>query len=274
MAKNVNAKGRNSEPRHIRLYHRMTGSSAWQDLSGNAVKLLIAIMRLDNGESNGELFLSVRKGAEAIGVAVKTAGKAFEELQTHGFIEATEVGSYRQYNRQATKWRLTWLPMKGRGPTNDFERWHSIEASRGVAGCNSLQGQNLPVTVVDSAKPLQRRSLTMVETTTLQRASPSNPSKRQKGKTTTQVVYHGDSTAPVTMSAMQCNELRLAARAWLASAGIPQRHLARLSGLSESKLSRFLDPRGGKLLISSDFGRLASVVDFEKASPRKLASGR
>jgi hypothetical protein len=45
-------KGRVSEPRHIRIYHRITGSRAWQAASGNAIKLLIAVMRLNNGENN------------------------------------------------------------------------------------------------------------------------------------------------------------------------------------------------------------------------------
>lgn len=115
---------RGHEPRHVRLYHSMTGCAAWRDLSGNAVKLLIAMMRLEHGKNNGDLFMSARHAAEMIGVAKMTAHKLLIELEEHGFIRPVERGYFQVKGGPATSWRLTWLPWPGHGgPTRDFEKW-------------------------------------------------------------------------------------------------------------------------------------------------------
>ena len=117
---------RKSEPRHIRLYHSITETAAWRDLSGNAIKVLIELVRANNGDNNGALFLSVRDAATLLGLSPNTAGKAFHELADHGFIAVTQKGSFSQKVRHATCYRLTWLPAPKatkRAPTHEYKNW-------------------------------------------------------------------------------------------------------------------------------------------------------
>lgn len=115
---------RGMEPRHVRLYHTVTGCAAWHDLSGNAVKLLIALLRLDKGGHNGELFLSIRDAACAIDVHRNTVVRLYQELENHGFIRATQRGHFKGSSGVATTWRVTWQACEGvGGPTRDFEKW-------------------------------------------------------------------------------------------------------------------------------------------------------
>lgn len=126
----INAKGRSRDSSHVRLFHFMTGSAAWADLSGNAVKLLVHLARFETGANNGELFLSERMAAEGIGVAKRTAAKLFDELEDHGFIAPTAKG-YFSTQRAATQWRLTWVPWAGKAATNEWRSWRPKEKSRG-----------------------------------------------------------------------------------------------------------------------------------------------
>jgi hypothetical protein len=114
--------------RHVRLYRYMTSSEAWHDLSGNAVKLLVFLATWEDGENNGEIFMSERMAADGIGVSKRTAGKLFDELEQHGFIAPTAKG-YFSRQRAATCWRLTWLtwPARSSGPTNEWRSWRPDE---------------------------------------------------------------------------------------------------------------------------------------------------
>lgn len=122
----ANPKGRSvGEARHTRLPHNMTGSPAWLDLSGAAVKLLIALQRLDRGGDNGALFMSARKASDETGLSRNTVQKAFRELEEHGFIAAVDRGHFQVKGGPATSWRLTFVatPAQSRPPTHDWLRW-------------------------------------------------------------------------------------------------------------------------------------------------------
>ncbi len=124
---------RKAEPRHIRLYHSVTGSEAWRHLSGNGIKVLLALLRIYNGGNNGELFFSDRKGAEESGLSRNTVRRALVELMDKGFIVCTKPGSFKHKQLQAATYRLTWLPWPGgnpAAPTRDFEKWKHAEISR------------------------------------------------------------------------------------------------------------------------------------------------
>lgn len=69
-----------AEPRHIRLYHTVTGCDAWLKLSGNATKLLVAMLRFENGLNNGLVIMGARTAAKLIGVSKNTAHKLLVEL--------------------------------------------------------------------------------------------------------------------------------------------------------------------------------------------------
>ena len=70
----------------------------------------------------------VREAATKIGCAVNTAARAFNELQTRGFIICEEQSLFNSKNGSRTReWRLTWMPYTWPGhvkpPSNEWEKW-------------------------------------------------------------------------------------------------------------------------------------------------------
>jgi hypothetical protein len=117
----------------------MQKSPAWLDLSGNAVKLLLHLMMLSQGnngwghkDEQGELFLGERDAAAGMGVSRNTASRAFEELVDHGFLRAVRIGHFQVKLKIATVWRLTFQPYPRlhQGPTNEWRKWRPEQNSR------------------------------------------------------------------------------------------------------------------------------------------------
>ena len=124
----ANALRRKSEPRHIRLYHSITGTVAWASLGGNAIKVLLALVRLDDGSKNGQIFFSDRQASLETGLSRNTCIKALRELQEKGFIRIVEKGHFDRKVRHATVWRYTWQAVPGVcGPTREFEKWRPCD---------------------------------------------------------------------------------------------------------------------------------------------------
>jgi len=138
MAKS-NAKGR-SKGAFVMVPNSLMNSPAWQHLSGTAVKLLLHLMKLSEGNNGwghgkaepGELYLGERDAAQAIGTARNTASKAFVELIEHGFLRVVRGGDFRVKIRLATVWRLTFqpYPRAHQGPTNEWRQWQPEQNSR------------------------------------------------------------------------------------------------------------------------------------------------
>ena len=80
-------------------------SPAFADLSGNAVRVFVALKRAFNGKNNGEIIMSCRMLNDKIGMSRATASRALKELQTHGFVRITRPGWYAGH--VATIWELT-----------------------------------------------------------------------------------------------------------------------------------------------------------------------
>lgn len=123
----------------IMVLHPMMKSPAWLDLSGNAVKLLLHLMMLSEGnngwghkDQSGELYLSEREAAAAIGVSRNTASRAFRELEDYGFLRAVRIGHFQVKLKIATVWRLTFqpYPRAHQGPTNEWRNWRPEQKSR------------------------------------------------------------------------------------------------------------------------------------------------
>lgn len=117
----------------------MMKSPAWLALSGTAVKLLLHLMMLSGGNNGwghrkegGQLFLSERGAAAAIGVSRNTASRAFEELIELGFLRIVSAGHFHVKIRVATAWRLTFqpFPRNHQGPTNEWRDWRPGQNSR------------------------------------------------------------------------------------------------------------------------------------------------
>ncbi|ALR22067.1 hypothetical protein ATN00_18910 [Sphingobium baderi] len=161
----------------------MTGCAAWRDLSGNAIKVLVALLRFDKGGDNGELFMSVRIAAEETGLSENTAWKALRELEDHGFIAATERGHFKRKHRPATQWRVTWQAANGKAPTRDFEKWEPSG--------NKTRSQNLRSTVakIETGEETFPATVAKIGTASTETSHFSAPAP--VSNIATQVVSHG-----------------------------------------------------------------------------------
>ena len=95
-------------------------SSAYRDLNTNARALMLELQDVWRPHEPG-LHYSVRRAAEALGIAIGTAGNAFSELADHGFIKCVCESDW--FNGKAREWRLTWLSYNGKEPSNDWMVW-------------------------------------------------------------------------------------------------------------------------------------------------------
>lgn len=122
-------------------------------VSGNAVKLLLHLVKLSQGNNGwghggegGELFLAEREAARAIGVSRNTASRAFAELVEHGFLRVVSAGHFQVKVKRATTWRLTFQPYPRRhqGPTNEYRQWQPEQKSRAqnLTGTGAKTGPN------------------------------------------------------------------------------------------------------------------------------------
>jgi hypothetical protein len=140
-----NKKGRRgTEPRHVRLYHYMTDSLAWHDLSAVARSIYIDLARryAGIGSNNGRIPYSVREGAAELKISAATASRALAELVDHGFIVPMVKGAFSIKKRHATEWRLTEFPCDVTDvlSSKDFMRWQlptSRLARYGAMGARS-----------------------------------------------------------------------------------------------------------------------------------------
>ena len=83
---------RNRQQRFVQLLHWEMDSAAYKDLSANARSIYEQIKRRYNGSNNGFIVYSVREAARELKVGTSTAKRAFDELQSHGFIVAEQRG--------------------------------------------------------------------------------------------------------------------------------------------------------------------------------------
>lgn len=101
-------------PRYVRLFHWIMDSEAWKDLSANARSIYLEISKRYNGANNGRIVYSVRQAAEELKIGKSTAARAFDALQSHGFIVPEQRGHFHwkinpdgSKKRPASEWRLT-----------------------------------------------------------------------------------------------------------------------------------------------------------------------
>lgn len=126
MAK-TNSKGRSKrspEDYFVQLYKTLLKEPAWKALPFGARCLYIELKSFYNGNNNGELFLSVRRAADHLGCANKSAVSWFAELEEKGFICKSQNGSLGIDGKgRATSWILTEIGFRGQQPTRDYREW-------------------------------------------------------------------------------------------------------------------------------------------------------
>ncbi|WP_022684597.1 helix-turn-helix domain-containing protein [Sphingobium bisphenolivorans] len=270
---------RGHEPRHIRLYHSMTGCAAWRDLSGNAVKLLVAMMRLEHGNNNGDLFMSARHAAELIDVSKNTAHKLLVELEEHGFIRPVDRGFFQVKGGPATSWRLTWLPWPGHGgPTREFEKWEpsgnktrSQKLIAAVPEIGTLK-ETSPVTVskigtasTETSHFSDRGGVSIIGTQTVSHGRSANHGTVSTGNT-------GEPFGVVLPDDLIETEIRMKLKTLLqASPAGTQSRLAEAARIPGGTLSKFLND--GKALSSAHRVRLQlKMAELEKSAGASRAA--
>ena len=103
-----NQKGRSKGgPPFVSLRWFMLDCAAWRALTPAARAVYLEVARLYNGGNNGFLALSVRNAAERCNINKDTAGRAFIDLQAHGFLDCVTPGGFSRKIRHASEWRLT-----------------------------------------------------------------------------------------------------------------------------------------------------------------------
>lgn len=256
MGRSRNSRG--GYERHVRLPHLLTGSAAWRDLSGNAIKVYIALARFNLGDNNGNLFFSVETGMKETGLARNTVSRGLRDLEEHGLIAAVERGYFQVKGGPATRWRLTHIPApscKPSLPTHDYHRWHPVEKG------NKLRSQNLTPTVSKIETTLETfpSAVSNIETAPVE--TPLVSVDPSISKIDTQLVYHGQGAfqgvsdagkqaetaggpSPKSVDPGLLEELRQRTRTYLDGAGLgAQSRLALAARISGGTLSKFLDGR-------------------------------
>ncbi len=102
-------------------------SEAYQHLSGKAVKLMLILQDVYN-PNEGVVHYSTKRAEEAMQMSHPTVCKAFHELMDKRYIEL--IDHHDWMNGKAREWRLTWMPFKGREPTDDWQTWHLDKSSQ------------------------------------------------------------------------------------------------------------------------------------------------
>lgn len=128
----------------VMRYRKMLDSEAYRSLSCEARCLLEEFQRIYHPNHNGKLSISTRKAKELLGVSEPTAGQAFYELASCGFIALTRNELWQE--RKARQWRLTFEPSAGHQPTDEWMRWDPLAPYSVPGRCNKSrrkkQGQN------------------------------------------------------------------------------------------------------------------------------------
>ncbi len=123
MGVSTRPKRKRGGPRFAMLKFGMMDSPAWRALSGDAVKLLLAVWRRYNGHNNGEISYGIREAAELLDRDKNTIMRRFQELVDKGFLAIESKGAFSVKTKMATVWRITLEPAGGTPATLDYQRW-------------------------------------------------------------------------------------------------------------------------------------------------------
>lgn len=256
MARKTDQKGRSkNDAPHVRLYHSIMATTAWQHTSLGARCLLLEIVRRWNGSNNGEIFISVREAAGLLGVHRNTAVGLFHELDAKGFTAVTSIGHFKVKGGPATARRLTWIRWNNQPPTREYDRWLAPVGNKTRSQIND--GAVTPV-VTGSGNITQ--PVTPDVTATTETSHVSNPPSGCE--TVTLVVSHRlDETDPVSeqrkhaengerhfrdlLDEEATDQLRERLTAYLDTASVgAQSRLAETARIPSGTLSKFKEGRG------------------------------
>lgn len=120
----VDATGRSkSGQKHIRLYEWELNCPAYQALSVYGRAALVELRRRFNGSNNGNIVLSVRQAAAALGCHRDTASKALDDCVATGWVKRNTRAGFNWKSGIATTWYLTNEKVGDVAATKDYMRW-------------------------------------------------------------------------------------------------------------------------------------------------------
>jgi hypothetical protein len=124
---------KSKEARHVRLYHWLLKTEAWQSLSPNSRAIYIEMASRYNGSNNGRIPFSLREAAALLHIGRHAAAAAMVELQDRGFIVVTKRSGFNIKTKIANEWRLTEFTcdIDGTFASKDFTRWSATGAVAG-----------------------------------------------------------------------------------------------------------------------------------------------
>ena len=106
---------------YVQKSEERLASPAYRDLKPIARCLLEEFQRLFRPDRNGHLSISVANACKLVKASKESVSKAFYELADHGFLKPTKDAYWIE--RIAREWALTFEPLNGREPTDDWKRW-------------------------------------------------------------------------------------------------------------------------------------------------------
>lgn len=131
-------KGRKSKGRFLSLPASVLDNPDYRALSGNSIKLLIAMFYQYRGNNNGDLNASFSVMKDWGFVSKDTLQKAKQQLLDHGLIHETRNGQFMNPGGVCSLYALTWLPVDECNGKLDIEatstplRKFSLENSKAV----------------------------------------------------------------------------------------------------------------------------------------------
>ena len=115
--------GRSQNDQYCKLSYNLVRSDALRCLSGPGLKVLMELRCRFNRSNNGRIILSYEEGSRFLGISKTSVKRAFDELAKVGFIKLKKQGQW--YGRMASEWIVTFVPLDGNPPTNDWQHWRS-----------------------------------------------------------------------------------------------------------------------------------------------------
>jgi len=140
-------RSKGAQSRHIRIYQHELESDAWRSLNCVERCLYLELLARFNGQNNGEIALSVRDAAEALGVGKDTVKKPFETLLDRGFIKLITDSDFNLKTKggKAREFELTAKDVGDRKATKEFMKWRAEgtrKLERGPVNPDGVSGES------------------------------------------------------------------------------------------------------------------------------------
>ena len=276
-----NKGGRAKGPPFVRIEKPLFHSPAYRACSLAERAILSELIDLHNGGNNGELWLSSRDAARRIGVSDHhTAANALKGLLAKGLIAIGSPGAFSMKQRHATCYRLTFEGAFGKPATNDWKEWKANPGSPEAKRLALLQESNLRCDLTaqsgvkftteaairrhDNCNSVVENHPAVIEIASFS-PEPSGVNNH------THIVCHPYGRERATVDA--CNSVRSLASKWVRREGEgAQKRLAGASGLSQSKLSRFLKHPNTSLTMQQVEALRSACLEKVAAAQRRAAA--